>query len=275
MRTIPSFLPAFTGSAEALRLKVYPDSKGVPTIGYGATGPDVFFGMADWTTEQAQTRLKADLEKHAALLYKRVKSAIIESWTDHQYGALADFVFNTGAGPDWTIWKILNRGITGEPVTNELKRFDKIKHKDGTSEIVPGLDHRRAAEVTLYNTADGHPAMAIAMAKPPIEIAATTPPSSEIRAASTPPATASAKPLASSKSFIASCGAAACTAATTAVPLVSTMQEGIGHTLHALAPFTGGSETVAAWVASLTTLAAVLAVAVPLLIAIKNRESNV
>lgn len=275
MRAIPAFLPQFTAAAEALRLKVYPDSNGVPTIGYGATGPDVFFGMADWTPAQALARLNADLLKHAALLYDRVKAPIIEAWSDHQYGALVDFVFNTGAGAAWTIWKILNRGISGEAVTNELKRFDKIKHKDGSTEIVPGLDHRRAAEVTLYNTADGHPVVAIAMAKAPIEIQATTPPSSEIRKASTPPATASAKPLSTSKSFIASCGAAVCTAATTAVPVIATMQEGVGHTLSALAPFTGGSTTVAAWVASLTTLAAVLAVAVPLLIAVKNRESNV
>lgn len=273
MRPIPQFLPAFVQAGEGCRLRAYRDSKGVWTIGWGHTGPEVVEGLV-WTQAHADAVLIADLAHHAQLLYLRVKPTIVDAWPNHQYAALVDFVFNLGAGETWTIWKMLNRGITGEAITGQIKRFDKIEEPDGTSETLPGLVNRRAAEVVLYNTPDDtHPAVAIAMAAPPA--GAVTPPSSQIRASSTPPAAMPEKPLATSKSFIASCASAAAVCATTALPAVTVAQHGIEQTLQALAPFTGGSEKVAAWVGGLTTCAALFAVAVPVLIALKNRETKV
>lgn len=272
MRAIPQFMVSFVKAAEGCSLVPYQDSKGVWTIGYGHTGPEVARGLM-WTQARADAQLIADLAKHAALLYDRVKTPIVDGWSDHQYGALVDFVFNLGAGDDWTIWKVLNRGVTGEAVTTQMKRFDKIVLKDGTVQVLPGLTNRRGAEVTLYNTPDDvHPAVAIAQAAPSAGM--ITPPSSQVRTSSTPPAAMPEKPLATSKSFIASCASAATVCATTALPAVTVAQHGVTQSLQALAPFTGGSTHVAAWVASLTTIAALLAVAVPVLIAMKNRETK-
>lgn len=54
---------------EGLRLSAYRDTEGIPTIGYGHTGPDVRMGMPPWTTAQAEAALRDDIVEHDAKLY--------------------------------------------------------------------------------------------------------------------------------------------------------------------------------------------------------------
>ena len=49
-----------TMTDEGLRLEAYLDSGGVPTIGWGHTGPEVHEGLV-WTREQAVEALKKDM----------------------------------------------------------------------------------------------------------------------------------------------------------------------------------------------------------------------
>jgi lysozyme len=81
---------------EGLRLIAYPDplTRGPPwTIGFGHTGPGIDQGL-EWTTEQAEAALKADID-HAC----RLCDALIPWWRrldDVRQDVLAQMMFNMG-----------------------------------------------------------------------------------------------------------------------------------------------------------------------------------
>ena len=195
-REIPTCALLFLEKAEGCKLAAYRDSGGVWTIGWGHTGPDVVEGLVI-TLEQARFYLRAD----AAHAVRRLELAVglpalsADVLTEHEYAALISFAFNLGVGPlppkaGWEIWRDVKAGRLGQ-VAAEMMRFDKVRdRKTGQLHEVPGLVHRRSAEVMLWKTADVAASAAVIAAAP-----VQAPPSSFTRDADTPPTPASPKPL--------------------------------------------------------------------------------
>jgi lysozyme len=78
---------------EDLRTKAYLDTVGVPTIGVGHTGPEVYIGL-EWTREKCVEVFHADLAKFEDAVNTGVKVDLLQ----HQFDALVSFSFNVGIG---------------------------------------------------------------------------------------------------------------------------------------------------------------------------------
>ena len=265
-RAIPAVCITFVKGAEACRLTAYQDSKGVWTIGYGHTGPEVVKGLV-WTQAQADEALVADLAIAAGRLASVVNEPAIAGLTDHEYGALVSFVFNLGEEPDWTIWKLLNKGRY-DLVPDQMKRFDKARI-NGQIVVVPGLDHRRLAEVTLWNDPDAAAAIAVLLAAP-----VAPPPSSETRAADTPPTPPIVKPLVQSRSFVASGVTAVVATASAAAPVIQAASGGVKQVSDAISPYSDAAPMIAHVVQYLAMGSAALAVVTLGLLWLKNSQAK-
>ena len=126
---------------EGCRLDAYRCPAGIPTIGYGATGPDIRMGMV-WTQEQADARLVEDLARFAAGVERLVQVDL----TDNQFAALVSFAYNVGLGAlrDSTLLRKLNAGdYLG--AADQLPRWARAGGR-----IMPGLSRRRLAERALF-----------------------------------------------------------------------------------------------------------------------------
>ena len=268
IRPIPDLLPGFLKKAEGVRLRAYRDSAGVWTVGVGHTGPQVHAGVV-WTGNQVDAALRQDIEVAARRLAGVVKAKALLALSDHQYAALLSFVFNLGANHAWTIWKVIDAGrLDGVPT--QLLRFTKARdERTGRLVEIAGLVNRRMAEVALWKSADVAGAVSIvnAAAEPP-------PASGVVRLFDTPPEPMPTKPLATSKSFMASVSAALATLASALLPLVVPAAEGARTAAETVAPFAEGSELVAHWRGLLLAVAAALALAAPLLIALKAHRAR-
>ena len=129
---------------EGLRLEPYRDAGGLWTVGYGhllsrdKTLPGGHFKPIG--LDEAEAYLEADMAKAGAAIQR----LIIAPLTENQYSALADFVFNLGAGSLQvsTLRKKVNRG---EPVADEFSKWVYC----GPVKLA-GLVRRRAAEAALY-----------------------------------------------------------------------------------------------------------------------------
>lgn len=126
---------------EGCRLDAYRCPAGIPTIGYGATGPDIRMGMR-WTQEQADERLAEDLARFAAGVERLVQVDL----TDNQFAAIVSFAFNVGLGAlrDSTLLRKLNAGDY-EGAADQLPRWNR-----GGGRVLAGLTRRRAAERDLF-----------------------------------------------------------------------------------------------------------------------------
>jgi lysozyme len=92
---------------EGKRRRAYLDTKGIPTIGVGHTGPEVYIGLV-WTDQQIEDALKDDVVKCEDCINKYVKVPL----TQNQFDALVSFIFNVGATAfrRSTLLRILNTG---------------------------------------------------------------------------------------------------------------------------------------------------------------------
>jgi lysozyme len=126
---------------EGCRLDAYRCPAGIPTIGYGATGPDIRMGMK-WTQEQADERLAEDLARFA----EGVERLVLVDLTDNQFAALVSFAYNVGLGAlaGSTLLRKLNAGDY-EGAADQFPRWNK-----GGGRVLPGLVRRRAAERDLF-----------------------------------------------------------------------------------------------------------------------------
>jgi len=122
---------------EALKLVGYLDGGGVPTNGWGHTGPDVWKGQKI-TREQAVTWLRADL----ADVYRAIDKFVKVKLTQGQFDSIADFTFNLGAG-QLEKSTLLSRLNAGDYVgaSQELVRWLYDNGK-----LVRGLAKRRGRE---------------------------------------------------------------------------------------------------------------------------------
>jgi lysozyme len=142
--TVASFSDALERKWEGLRLKVYQDQAGNPTIGYGhklLPGESFPNGI---TQDQAAQMLQSDIAAAQAAVTEHVKVPL----STNQFSALVDWVFNLGAGKvqHSTLLQRLNAGDYSA-VPSELARW---KYIDGAPS--DGLANRRADEIGLWNS---------------------------------------------------------------------------------------------------------------------------
>jgi lysozyme len=133
---------------EGLNLHAYPDSGKIPTIGYGATGPDVSMGMT-WTLAQCDARLATDLARFAAYVVPLLKGS---PTTPAQFGALVSAAYNAGPG-NLAKSPMLAAHRVGDNADAAKSWLDWHIH-DHLGHVEPGLIRRRAAESSLYRTGD-------------------------------------------------------------------------------------------------------------------------
>ena len=130
---------------EGCRLGTYLCPAGIPTIGYGHTGPEVKMGMTI-TQQRADALLEKDLYKFAAGVHQLIP--VSRNLGGNQQAALISWAYNVGLGAveGSTLRKRLAAGESPIVVVQqELPRWNK----DG-SEVLLGLVRRRAAEVALF-----------------------------------------------------------------------------------------------------------------------------
>lgn len=136
-------LKALIRRFEGLRLRAYLCPAGVPTIGYGSTGPDVRLGMR-WTKEQAEARLEVD-----AVRYRSATLKLCPRLAGDNLDAIADFAYNLGATrlAGSTLRRRLNAGDI-EGARRELRKWVW-----GGGRKLPGLVIRREVEAAMLRCA--------------------------------------------------------------------------------------------------------------------------
>lgn len=125
---------------EGLRLAVYKDAVGIPTVGYGhVTNLPVGTSI---TQEEANSLLKVDLERFE----KGVSGLVSAPVTDNQFSALVCFAYNVGIGnlEKSTLLKKLNIGDY-DGAALEFPKWAKAGGKE-----LSGLLKRRQAEEALF-----------------------------------------------------------------------------------------------------------------------------
>lgn len=127
---------------ESLRLKAYQDVRGVWTIGYGHTGPEVTAGLV-WTQQQALQALQEDV----SWAVKAVQDHVTIPLLQNQFDALVSFTFNVGAGAfeGSTLLVLLNEA-------NFVGTSEQFAHwvYAGTM-LSSGLVNRRKTEAAMFN----------------------------------------------------------------------------------------------------------------------------
>jgi len=130
---------------EGFREHAYQDQRGVWTIGYGHTGPEVHSGEVI-TAEEGDQLLALDLHVAERVIEHLVKIPL----TSNRFSALVSFVFNEGAGTFMksTMLKMLNAGdFSG--AERQFPLYDKVRIK-GVLQSTVGLQRRRQAERALF-----------------------------------------------------------------------------------------------------------------------------
>jgi lysozyme len=127
---------------ESLRLQAYQDVRGILTIGYGHTGPEVTAGLV-WTQEQALQALQEDVSWAVNAVGKSVTVPLLQ----YQFDALVSFTFNVGpsAFKGSTLLVLLNEAN----FVGAGQQFGKWVYA-GTM-LSSGLVNRRKAEAAMFN----------------------------------------------------------------------------------------------------------------------------
>lgn len=134
--TAVSFIKRF----ESCRLAAYEDSRGVSTIGWGHTGPEVKLGLV-WSQAQADAQLELDVEGAAAACARNIARLGL---SEQQEAALISFEFNTGGLPHSQLAHFVNAG-NWMAVAHAFLPWDHI----GKAEL-KGLLIRRLEEAALF-----------------------------------------------------------------------------------------------------------------------------
>jgi len=139
-------------SFEGFSAKAYHDSidpPNVDTIGYGSIlyedGRKVKVGDQDITEQRAIQLLMWEVN----LKSKAVSKLITSKVNDNQFGALVSFAYNLGEGnlSSSTLLKKVNINPNDPSIQLEFDKWIYSNHLP-----VKGLERRRRAEWTLYNT---------------------------------------------------------------------------------------------------------------------------
>jgi lysozyme len=127
--------------AEEFKSVGYLDQAGVPTAGYGHTGPDVKVGVR-YTPLQGQVWLASDV----ARFERAVSSAVDIDLKQNQFDALVILCFNIGisAFSESTLVRDLNANDAQDAVI-QFAVWDKVRGVEDA-----GLERRRAIEKALF-----------------------------------------------------------------------------------------------------------------------------
>lgn len=119
-------------------------SAGVPTIGWGSTGPGVRLGTV-WSRERAAQRFDADLAAFTLGVYALSPGLATES--AGRQAAIVSFAYNCGltAYRHSTLRRAVNRG-DWEEAKRQLMRWTRAGGR-----VVRGLESRRRAECALID----------------------------------------------------------------------------------------------------------------------------
>lgn len=128
---------------EGCELRAYKDQRGIPTIGYGHTGPDVELGKVI-SQGVADQLLSQDLKNTEFGVNHLVTAPI----NQNQFDALVSFAYNCGlaALTRSTLLKQLNLKHYQEAANGFLPWCNAVGKQD------PGLLRRRVAERELFLT---------------------------------------------------------------------------------------------------------------------------
>ena len=130
---------------EGCKLTAYLDTGGVPTIGYGHTGPEVHAGLV-WTKIEANIELVHDLHCAQTLLlsYSPSVASLLGP-----LAALTDFVFNLGIGAyrSSTLCRDVNAG-NWSSAKQQILLWDHGR-VNGSEVVLLDLTRRRKAECAL------------------------------------------------------------------------------------------------------------------------------
>lgn len=126
---------------EQCRLTAYQDVKGVWTIGWGHTGPEVVSGLV-WTQEQADETFFHDTQIAVLGVNRSLDVAV----NQNQFDALVSFTFNVGVNNEAhsTLVQLINSG----QIAAAAAQFPLWDHSGGVE--IPGLKARRLAEQALF-----------------------------------------------------------------------------------------------------------------------------
>lgn len=145
-RPIPAEALDIAAKWEGFRATAYFCPADVATIGYGHTKTvrpaDV--GHKTITEAEARELLASDMLVAAEALTRAITHEHVERLSNKQYAALLSFVFNVGAGLDWTIWKKV-KSQDDAAVPEQLMRF-----VNAGGRRLEGLVRRRTDEATLW-----------------------------------------------------------------------------------------------------------------------------
>jgi lysozyme len=135
---------ALTEGFEGCKTTAYQDVRGIWTIGYGHTGPEVVEGLV-WTEQQCEAALLDDVADAVACVNREVTVAI----TQDEFDALVDFTFNAGRGSfaGSTLLRDLNAGN----FAGAAAQFGAWVKAGGS--VCSGLVRRREAEEQLFQRA--------------------------------------------------------------------------------------------------------------------------
>ena len=103
---------------EALRTKAYLDTVGVPTIGVGHTGPEVYLGL-EWSRQKCIEAFHEDL----ARFEDAINSHVTVNLTQYQFDALVSFSFNVGISA--FIGSTLLKKINANSMDEAATQFDR------------------------------------------------------------------------------------------------------------------------------------------------------
>ncbi|RQQ37078.1 lysozyme [Burkholderia stagnalis] len=135
-------------ASESLRLVGYFCPAGIPTWGWGHTGPEVRVGQAI-TMATAQADYASDKASKAEGPINRFVKVPLNQ---NQFDALGSFVFNVGAGnfQSSTLLRLLNAGDY-DGAANQFSVWNKGR-VNGALVVLPGLATRRGAEKALFTS---------------------------------------------------------------------------------------------------------------------------
>jgi len=141
--TYSNYGNALTKGFEQCRLMAYQDIRGIFTIGWGHTGPEVCAGLV-WTQARADLQLTID-EKSAVAC---VNASVTVILTQHEFDSLVDFCFNCGNTA--FRYSAMLRKLNAGDYSGAAAEFDSWDHAAG--KIVQGLLRRRQEETNEFNT---------------------------------------------------------------------------------------------------------------------------
>jgi lysozyme len=133
---------ALIESFEGCRLTAYLDIVGVPTVGFGHTGQDVYLGMRPISMAQADQFLRQDLSRTESY----IMSVVTGYYNQAMFDAMVCMTYNIGTGnfAKSSVLKLLNLG-------DNLNAADAFMLWNKAGGIVqPGLTRRRQAERALF-----------------------------------------------------------------------------------------------------------------------------